>query len=47
MPTELKDVARLPKLIDLLRERGYDDGALRKLTSENWIRVVRQTWHES
>jgi membrane dipeptidase len=47
MPVELKDVAGFPKLIDRLRERGYDDIALRKLTSENWIRVLRQTWHES
>jgi membrane dipeptidase len=47
IPTELKDVAGLPKLIEMLRQRGYDEPTLRKLTSENWIRVLRQTWHDS
>jgi membrane dipeptidase len=34
----------LPKLIAALRARGYDDDALRKLTHENWLRVLRKTW---
>jgi len=42
---ELGDVAGLPKLITALREHGYDDGSLRKLTHENWLRVLRRTWH--
>ena len=42
---ELGDVAGLPKLIAALREHGYDDGSLRKLTHENWLRVLRRTWH--
>ena len=46
IPTELKDVTGLPKLIAVLRDRGYDEPALRKLTSENWIRVLRQAWHD-
>ncbi|HEY4387303.1 MAG TPA: dipeptidase, partial [Ktedonobacteraceae bacterium] len=41
---ELKDVTGLPKLVAALREHGYDDAALRKLTHENWIRVLRKTW---
>jgi membrane dipeptidase len=41
---ELGDVAGLPKLIAALRERGYDDAALRKLTHGNWLRVLRRTW---
>jgi membrane dipeptidase len=41
---ELEDVAGLPKLIEALREHSYDDAALRKLTHENWLRVLRRTW---
>jgi membrane dipeptidase len=47
IPTELKDVAGLPKLIAELRKRGYDEGSLRKLASENWVRVLRHTWKEA
>ena len=44
IPRELGDVAGLPKLVALLRQRGYDDAALRKISHENWLRVLRQTW---
>ena len=44
MPLELGDVTGLPKLIDLLRNVGYDDDALRKIAYENWIRVLDATW---
>jgi membrane dipeptidase len=44
MPRELADVSHLPKLVAALRDHGYDDAALRKLTHENWLRVLRQTW---
>jgi membrane dipeptidase len=41
---ELGDAAGLPKLLDALRDRGYDDEALAKLTHGNWLRVLRATW---
>jgi len=44
MPRELGDAAGLPRLLDLLRRRGYDDAALRKLAHENWVRVLRKTF---
>jgi membrane dipeptidase len=44
MPSQLGDVAGMPKLIQCLRDRGYDDEALRKVTHENWVRVLRRTW---
>ena len=44
MPSELGDVAGMPKLIQCLRDKGYDDEALRKVTHENWVRVLRRTW---
>ena len=44
IPQAIRDVTGLPKLINALRERGYDDAALRKLAYENWIRVPGKTW---
>jgi membrane dipeptidase len=43
---EIGDVSGLPRLMLALRDRGYDEGALRKLAHENWIRVLRKTWGE-
>ncbi|HET7034383.1 MAG TPA: dipeptidase [Thermomicrobiaceae bacterium] len=42
--TELGDVAGLPKLLEGLQERGYDEAALAKLAHRNWVRVLRATW---
>jgi membrane dipeptidase len=44
LPQELGDVAGLPNLMTALREHGYDDASLRKITHENWLRVLRKTW---
>ena len=44
VPTDLKDAAGLPRLIDRLRGVGYDDSALKKIGHENWLRVLRKTW---
>jgi membrane dipeptidase len=44
MPAALADAAALPNLIGALRERGYDDAALRMLATENWLRVLERTW---
>ncbi|MDI6857778.1 MAG: dipeptidase [Dehalococcoidia bacterium] len=44
MPLELGDVTGLPKLIEALRARGYDEAALRKATHENWLRLLKRTW---
>jgi membrane dipeptidase len=46
MPDELGGVAGLPKLISALRDAGYDDAAIAKLTHENWLRVLAATWHD-
>jgi membrane dipeptidase len=43
---QLGDVSGLPKLMSALRNRGYDERALRKLAHENWIRVLGKTWGE-
>ena len=44
MPAALANAAGLPRLIDGLRGRGYDDATLRKLGTENWLRVLERTW---
>jgi len=44
VPNELADVSMFPNLIAALRKAGYDDDSLRKITSENWLRVLRKTW---
>jgi membrane dipeptidase len=46
MPAELKDATGLPKLMQELSDRGYDDEALRKIAHGNWVRVLRETWGE-
>jgi membrane dipeptidase len=44
VPRAIGDASGLPKLLAALRERGYDDAALKKLAHENWVRVLRKTW---
>ncbi len=44
IPTALGGVAGLPKLVDGLRGRGYDEDAVAKVTHGNWLRVLRATW---
>ena len=44
IPQEIGDVTGLPKLINALRESGYDDIALSKLAYKNWVRVLSKTW---
>ena len=46
VPREIGDASGLPKLLAALRERGYDDAALKKLAHENWVRILRETWHQ-
>jgi len=46
IPEELGGVAGLPKVVDALRDAGYDDAAIAKLTHENWLRVLRETWRQ-
>ncbi len=44
VPEAVGDVSKLPNLISALKAAGYNDGLLRKLCHENWLRVLRQTW---
>jgi membrane dipeptidase len=44
VPAAIGDATGLPGLVAALRESGYNDAELRKLTHENWLRVLRATW---
>jgi len=44
MPDDLSDCGKLPNLVAMLRTRGYDDDALRKIGYRNWLRVLEATW---
>ena len=44
IPIEVGDVAGLPRVVAALRDAGCDDASLRKLTHENWLRVLGATW---
>jgi membrane dipeptidase len=44
MPANLKDVAYLPKLIDALKQRGYQKEEIKKIAYKNWCRVCKTTW---
>lgn len=44
IPQEIGDVSGLPRLVEALRAADYDEASLRKLTHENWLRVLRKTW---
>ena len=45
VPDALGGAAGFPKLVDALRDAGYDDEAVAKITHENWLRVLRATWN--
>ena len=38
------DVSGLPKLTAAMRQHGYDDATLAKLTHGNWLAVLERTW---
>lgn len=44
IPAALGGAAGLPRLVDALRARGYDEEALAKITHGNWLRVLAATW---
>lgn len=44
IPNEITDVAGLPRLIERLSRRGYTESETRKITMENWLRVLDETW---
>jgi membrane dipeptidase len=41
-PNGLDDVSKMPALIEVLLERGYADGDVKKILGENYLRVIRE-----
>jgi len=44
MPLELGDVAGLLRLVEAMRAHGFAEADLRKVTHENWLRLLDRTW---
>jgi membrane dipeptidase len=42
----LEDAAGLPLLTQALKQAGFDDRLLEKLTWRNWLNVLSATWGE-
>ena len=44
IPRELGNAAGLPKLIEIMRSRGFGEALIEKLCFRNWLRVLERTW---
>ncbi|RJS95391.1 membrane dipeptidase [Salinisphaera sp. Q1T1-3] len=42
----IRDGADMQTLVAALRERGHDESRIARLTCDNWLRVLAQTWGE-
>lgn len=45
VPDELEGIAGFPKLVTALRDAGFGNEAVAKVTHRNWLRVLGETWH--
>lgn len=46
IPTAIGDASGTQRLLEALREAGYDEEALEKIAWRNWVRVLGLTWGE-
>ena len=46
IPNPLGDAAGLPRLVEALRAAGFSEADLCKLGTENWLRLLDQTWKQ-
>ncbi len=44
MPTDIRDVAGLPRLLDALAAHGFGKRLVQKIAHENWIALLQRTW---
>lgn len=44
VPKGLADAGHLPDLVKCLKNKGYNEEAMRKICHENWIGVLERTW---
>jgi len=46
IPDEIGDASGNQKLIDALQRAGYGGEDLKKMASENWLRILSSAWGE-
>jgi membrane dipeptidase len=44
VPDFIGDVSGVPHLVTAMEQAGYGKNLIRKITSENWLRVLEKTW---
>ncbi len=47
IPAEIGDAAGTQNLVTALQKAGYSEDELAKLCRNNWVRVLKQAWHEA
>ncbi len=47
IPSEIGDVTGFPRLLAALKNAGFSDKALEKISYRNWLRVLEATWGSS
>lgn len=47
IPSEISDAAGTQNLVAALQKAGYGENELAKLCRQNWIRVLKEAWHEA
>ncbi|WP_421695827.1 dipeptidase [Aestuariivirga sp.] len=46
IPAQIGDVTGLPRLVEAMSAHGYGEALAKKLCSDNWMRVLEETWGE-
>ncbi len=46
MPREIGDASGLPRLVEAMRQSGFDELTLRKFAYDNWLRLFDATWSD-
>jgi len=44
IPEFISDVAGLPRLVAAMEQAGFGPALIAKITRENWLRVLKETW---
>lgn len=45
LPDELFDISQISMLIERMQQQHFSDELIKKITSENWFRVLDKIWH--
>lgn len=45
IPTPIKDVTGVPKLLQALLDKGYGEPLVRKIAMDNWLGLLERTWN--